>query len=282
VVVRTVALLGLVLLLALAAAALVRWRRRRRAAALRRLQRSPFSPEWRSVLRRNVPLYRRLSDAERARLEGHVQVFLAEKRFEGCGGLELTDEIRVTIAAQACLLLLGHDAGGYPELRSILVYPSTVVPEYVEPEVDGDLVHEPEPLVGESWAHGTVILAWDDVLDGAATADDGWNVVLHEFAHQLDQETGDADGTPHLDTLAATKRWRRVMREHLAALRQAADQGRPTLLDPYGAEDPAEFFAVATECFFEQPLELKLEHPELYRELSAFYRLDPVSWHAPG
>jgi Mlc titration factor MtfA (ptsG expression regulator) len=229
-----------------------------------------------------MPLYGRLSDAERARLEGHVQVFLAEKHFVGCGGLELTDEIRVTIAAQACLLLLGRDVDGYPELRSILVYPTTVVPEHVEPLVDGELVHEPEPLVGESWAHGTVVLAWDDVLDGAATADDGWNVVFHEFAHQLDQETGDSDGTPHLDTLAGLRRWRRVMREHYTALREAADEGRPTLLDPYGAEDPAEFFAVVTECFFEQPLDLKLEHPELYRELAAYYRLDPVSWHAPG
>lgn len=278
---RVAALLGVLVLVAIALAT-VWWRRRRRAVSRERLRAQPFPPAWRRLLERNMPLYGRLSAPERERLEGHIQVFLVEKRFEGCGGLEMTDEVRVTVAAQACLLLLEHDIGCYSDLRSILVYPTTVVPEYAHMPQHGGIVHEPAPVLGESWGHGAVILAWDDVQRGAATIDDGRNVVFHEFAHQLDQEAGEADGTPHLDNISAFRTWGRVMREHFVRLREATEEGRPTLLDPYGATNPAEFFAVATEYFFERPLALRREHPELYRELSSYYRVDPVSWLEPG
>lgn len=276
-----------ILLLLLLAAALVaaavllrrRWKRARRD----RLRQRPFPAEWRGVLERSLPLYRRLPDAERERLHGHVQVFLDEKSFEGCGGLALTDEIRVTIAAQACLLLLNmEDADYYSRLRSILVYPSTMVPAYAHRAAHGTLTSEPQPVLGESWGHGTVILSWDSVRSGASAVDDGRNVVFHEFAHQLDQEDGDADGTPPLESFSAFLTWGRVMQEHYAKLRRAAEQGRPTLLDEYGATNPAEFFAVATECFFEKPLQLKRKHPALYEELAAYYRLDPSAWTRPA
>lgn len=279
---RGVALLGVLILIVIAVAALLRWRRKRRAVSRERLRAQTFPPDWLRLLERNMPLYGRLSPLERERLEGHIQVFLAEKRFEGCGGLEITDEIRVTIAAQASLLLLEHDIGCYSDLRSILVYPTTVVPEYADRLGHGGVIHEPGPVLGQSWAHGTVILVWDDVRRGAATIDDGRNVVFHEFAHQLDQEAGEADGTPHLDSISAFRTWGRVMQEHFVRLREAVENGQPALLDQYGATNPAEFFAVATEYFFERPAALRREHPELYRELAAYYRLDPVSWHDPA
>lgn len=274
-------LLLLLVLAAAGAAALVRWWARRRSAGRDRQRARPFPTAWTRMLERNLPLYGRLSPGERERLHGHVQVFLAEKRFEGCGGLELTDEIRVTIAAQACLLLLNQDTDYYPGLRSILVYPSTVVPEYApRAAVPGELQHEPEPVVGQSWSQGAVVLTWDGVRRGAATMDDGRNVVFHEFAHQLDQETGGADGVPHMRSVSAMRAWGRVMRDHYQELRQAAETGGPTVMDRYGATNPAEFFAVATESFFERPLGLRREHPDLYRELVDYYRVDPSSWHA--
>ena len=277
---RPLPLLGILILAALVVVALVRWRRRRRAGARERQRTRPVPPAWERALERNIPLYRKLSAEERERLHGHIQVFLAEKRFEGCGGLEITDEIRVTIAAQACLLLLNQEADYYPELRSILVYPSTVVPELAPRRtVPGEVMHEPVPVVGQSWSEGAVILTWDGVRRGAATMDDGRNVVFHEFAHQLDQATGEADGVPHMRSISAMRTWGRVMRDHYQRLREGAQSAGAGAIDRYGATNPAEFFAVATESFFERPIPLRREHPELYRELADYYRVDPAAWH---
>jgi Mlc titration factor MtfA (ptsG expression regulator) len=241
----------------------------------------PFPAAWRDILLRTFPLYERLPDPDRDRLDGLIQVFLAEKNIEGCGGLELTDEIRVTIAAQACVLLLHLDHANYfADLRSILVYPSTVVPVYAHEHEHGAVAEEVEPVLGQSWSHGTIILAWDSVKRGSAIPNDGRNVTLHEFAHQLDQETGEADGTPYLDTPSAMRAWSAVMGEHYIALRSAVEDGRKTLLDDYGATNPAEFFAVATEFFFEKPLQLQRKHPALYDELAEYYGQDPASWRA--
>lgn len=271
-------LLGVVLLVC----AVLFWRSRR-AARRAELQEQPFPAAWHEILLRGFPLYRHLSAADQERLHGHVQVFLAEKSFEGCGGLELTDEIRVTIAAQACILLLNlQDAGYYSRLHSILVYPSTVVPVYAHAQAHGSLAPEEQPVLGQSWEHGTVILSWDSVKQGAIAPHDGRNVVFHEFAHQLDQETGDADGTPYLDSFSALRTWGAVMQEHYAGLRKAVEDGRKTLLDEYGATNPAEFFAVATEYFFEKPLQLKRRHPALYEELAEYYGQDPASWTQQG
>ena len=244
-----------------------------------RLRASPFPDDWRRTIERNVPIVLRLPPADRQELYGHVQVFLAEKHFEGAGSLELTDEIRVTIAAQACLLLLHRDTDYYPLLTSIIVYPSTyVVPE--EHSLGGGIWEEGEhDLLGHtSRSLSALVLAWDSTLHGARDMRDGENVVLHEFAHQLDFEQGDVNGTPALDSNQSYASWARVLGAEYDALRRASDEGRPSVLDEYGAENPAEFFAVATEAFFERPIALRAKHAALYEELRAFYQQDPASW----
>lgn len=243
---------------------------------------APFPGAWRHTLERNVPLYARLPAARRRELEGLIQVFLDEKNFEGAGGLRMTDEIRVTVAAQACTLLLGRDTDFYPKMRSVVVYPSAFVAERRE-VVDGGIVTEgPEARLGESWGLGAVVLSWDDVRAGAREVDDGHNVVFHEFAHQLDAESGDTDGVPVLEGSGPLRAWARVLGAEFQALRDAAEQGLPSVLDDYGATHPAEFFAVATEAFFETPHALRATHPELYRQLQAFYRQDPGLWVDEG
>lgn len=252
--------------------AFVQWRRER-------LRRRPFPLAWRRVLRRRVPYVRRLPADLQLQLKGHIQVFLAEKPFIGCAGLTVTEEMRVTIAAQACLLLLNHPRPHYfPELRQILVYPGAFVVDRVHHDGGGVLRDQRRVLSGESWSQGQVILSWQDALDGAAVADDGRNVVIHEFAHQLDQETGRANGAPWLPSRARLRRWSRVFNDEYARLRQELDAGVPSLLGEYAASEPAEFFAVASEVFFEQPQQLRDEAPALYRELAGFYRVDPALW----
>jgi Mlc titration factor MtfA (ptsG expression regulator) len=248
-----------------------------------RLRSQPFDPEWIAILYRNFPIFTRLSNEDRSELLGHIQVFLGEKHFEGCGGLELTDEIRVTIAAQACLLLLHRDTDYYPELTSILVYPTGYTEEGVR-HIGGGIWEEgPEHRLGHTARGlGALVLAWDAVSHGARDASDGQNVVLHEFAHQLDFENRTADGTPALDTHAQYLAWARVMSAEFGALRAAEMEGVPTVLDRYGATNAIEFFAVATEAFFERPRELKQKHPELYAELQAFFRQNPVEFSAEG
>jgi Mlc titration factor MtfA (ptsG expression regulator) len=246
-----------------------------------RLKAEPFPEAWEAALRANVPLYGRLPEADRAELRGHVQVLLAEKHFEGCGGLELTDEIRVTIAAQAAMLLLHRETDYYPKLVTVLVYPSAYVAPSVE-HVGGGLVLEGESArLGESWQTGVVILSWDDVRRGATDPRDGHNVVLHEFAHQLDGQDGSANGAPILERRSQYVTWARVLGEEYEELRRDAERGRKSVLDDYGATNPAEFFAVATECFFEKPAPMQKKHPALYEELKAYYQQDPLA-HAAG
>jgi Mlc titration factor MtfA (ptsG expression regulator) len=248
------------------------FKRRRR----RRLLSKPFPAEWLNFIRKNMPLYARLPQADRRELEGLVQIFLAEKSFEGCGGLELTDEIKVTIAAQACLLLLHRETDIYPRLITILVYPSAYVAKAHEP-IGGGIALEGESVhLGESWSSGVVVLSWDEVRAGASDIHDGQNLVLHEFAHQLDREDGEINGTPLLEQRSQYLTWGRVLSAEYERLQRDSRLGRVTVLDDYGATDPAEFFAVATECFFEKPRLLQKRHPELYDELKSFYRQDPA------
>ncbi len=244
-----------------------------------RLRATPFPQEWRLALERNFPVFNRLSAADQTELLGHIQVFLAEKHFEGCDGLMLTDEMRVTIAAQACLLLLHRETDYYPDLTSILVYPSGYTEESVR-HVGGGIWEEgPEDRLGHT-GRGlrALVVAWDAARHGARDPSDGQNVVLHEFAHQLDFENRDADGTPALETHAQYTAWARVMSAEFNALRVAASQGMPTVLDGYGATNPIEFFAVATEAFFERPRALKERHPALYGELQRFFKQDPITF----
>lgn len=253
-----------------------------RGSRRRRLLGQPFPPEWEEILSRNVALYRYLPELLKKELHGHINVFLGEKNFEGCGGLKITDEIRVTIAAQACILLLNRAKPTYyPTLYSILVYPSAYVAKQVT--VDG-MQHTEEMSVrgGESWTRGEVVLAWDFVRKAAIDLAFGHNVVLHEFAHQLDQEDGSANGAPILGKSTSYKTWARVLSKEYEDLRQSALSGRKDIMDAYGATNPAEFFAVATETFFEKPKQMKIIHPELYEELRSYYGLDPLKWFEEG
>jgi Mlc titration factor MtfA (ptsG expression regulator) len=243
-----------------------------------KLRSTPFPPEWLGILEKNYPLYKRLPPADQEELRGHIQVFVGEKRFEGCGGLELTDEIRVTIAAQACLLLLHRNTNYYRHLTSILVYPSTYVAKIVKPGSLEIVTEADNPRLGEAWPHGTVVLSWDDIRRGAADIHDGHNVVLHEFAHVLDDETGAAEGAPVLARRSMYVAWARVLGRTYEELQRDTMLGNPTVLNKYGATNPAEFFAVATEAFFEKPTQLKKKHPELYDELEEFFRQDPETY----
>jgi MtfA peptidase len=246
-----------------------------------RLRAEATPAEWRGILERSYPLFNRLTAADQSELLGHIKVFLAEKNFEGCGGLELTDEIRVTIAAQACLLLLHRDTDYYPNLTSVLVYPSGYT-AHESRYIGGGLWEEgPEDRLGHT-AHNlrALVIAWDAARHGASDPHDGENVVLHEFAHQLDFENQSADGTPDLETRADYDSWSRVMTREFERLRQSIPYDHDGVLDIYGAQNPTEFFAVATEAFFERPRALKSRHPDLYAALSGFFRQDPVAFSA--
>jgi len=210
-------------------------------------------------------------------LQGHIQVFLAEKRFEGAAGLVITDEIRVTIAAQACMLLLHRDTDYYPGLSSIIVYPHEYVTRHTERSPGGFVQEGTQARLGESSTRGAVVLSWDHVRAGASDVDDCRNVVFHEFAHQLDAEGGRVDGVPLLPQRSSYIAWARILGAEYEKLRKHTARGHRALLDRYGATSPAEFFAVATECFFQSPAQMRDEHPELYEELKAYYRQDPAA-----
>ena len=250
------------------------WLRERRRS---RLRLSPFPREWRAILERDVPLYRRLSEVDQDELWGHIQVFLAEKRFEGAGGLTITDEIRVTIAAHACILLLHRATDCYPGLYTIIVYPGTYVADRPVREPIGIVTERVETRLGESSSRGAIVLSWDAVETAASDVGDCRNVVLHEFAHQLDAEDGSVDGAPALADRSRYVAWARILGREYERLRRDTALGRQTVLDRYGATSPVEFFAVTTECFFTRPELLKVRHPELYAELQQYYRQDPAA-----
>lgn len=246
-----------------------------------RLPTGPIPDAWYGIVEQNVPLARGLSVRERERLLRLVQLFLSEKHFEGAAGLTITDEIRVTIATEACLLLLHLEGPCYPMLRTVLVYPRGFVPKLVQTARTGQIVSPSVPLMGESWRDGVVVISWDDTVREAREPTEGSNVVLHEFAHQLDTEDGFADGAPILPR-SALHTWGRVLSTEYERLREDAAHGRQSTLDPYGATNPAEFFAVATEAFFVKPVQLERDHPDLYKQLQHFYRQDPARRVAPS
>ncbi len=246
----------------------------------KKIQEGDFPGAWLEILKTNFPIYQQLTAADQRELQGHILVFLDEKMFEGCGGLEINDEIRLTIAAQACLLLLHREPAYYPTLRTILVYPSSYLAKHPHDEKKKD--HR----LGESWQFGPVVLAWDSSRRGGKNAFDGHNVVMHEFAHQLDQMDGGADGAPTLGRgkerarrMQLYRSWALVFSRDFECLQKKAAKGKKTVIDHYGATNPAEFFATATEAFFEKPRQLKKKRPELYEELRAYYKQDPVAWH---
>jgi Mlc titration factor MtfA (ptsG expression regulator) len=253
------------------------WHERKRDKILE----APFPEAWQRTLEKNVAHYPRLSAEAQQRLRDLTQVFIAEKHWEGCGGLALTDEMRVTIAAQACLLVLELPHRMYQDVEDILVYPSAVKrperPQGVFVRSPDLVASGPVALLGEAHLRGPVVLAWDRVLRDGQRPDDGHNLVYHEFAHKLDMLDGSADGTPPLQDRQALARWAKVCEAAFLSLRDKAERGAPTLLDSYGATNEAEFFAVATEHFFDRPRSLHEHLPALYDVLASFYRQDPAA-----
>lgn len=237
----------------------------------------PFPDNWQQMLEEYTPLYRRLPENLKPQLHGLIHLFLDEKTFIGCRGQQINDFVKVTIAAQACILLLNRPTKCYPRLSTVYVYPQSYVVD-IKRHDDGLIVEGKDIRLGESWHNGPVVLAWDGVANAACGVQPGQNVVLHEFAHQLDQEDGDLNGTPLLDSTAAYRTWTDVLGDEYENLCETIDIGGDSILDDYGATNPAEFFAVATEAFFESPDPLLWHHPRLYEELKNFYKLDPASW----
>ncbi|NES95044.1 MAG: zinc-dependent peptidase [Desertifilum sp. SIO1I2] len=250
---------------------LKRWQRQR-------IKRRCFPPLWQAIVENNVAMYWALTPQERRRLQGHIQVFLSEKQFIGCQGLQVTLEMKLTIAAVSCLLLLNERGTYFPKLQSILIYPNTYFVKEVTSN-DGYIMEETQVArLGESWSRDQLVLSWEQVQRDTQNWKDGHNVILHEFAHQLDQEDGRAEGVPILLQKLDYEIWSKVMLREYQNLCINVEKGMKTTLDYYGATNPAEFFAVATETFFEKPRQLRKKHPELYEQLQHYYQLDPAQW----
>ena len=237
-----------------------------------------FSKDYLKILDANFEIYKKLPQEQQKKLFGLIHLFLDEKDFTACEGLEITDEIRVTIAAQACLLLLNNKTQPwYRKLHTILVYPTAYVAKSKSHEAnvvsEGDSVR-----LGESWGGGSIVLSWSHSRHGGVNFEDGQNVILHEFAHQLDQVDGPADGVPNFDNLTNYMDWAKILGSEYKRLVHKTIKNQKTLLDKYGATNEAEFFAVATECFFEKPKQMSKKHPKLYSSLTKYYGLNPCEW----
>ena len=269
-----ISLLVLLLILAAVIFRVVYWPRLR----LTRIEKQAFPEPWQQTLIARLPFVAKIPLAEQKQLQLLIKVFLADKTFYGCAGLEIDDDIRVTVAAQACLLILNQNRIPYPDLDSILIYPSTFVATREVANELGLVSTNHIAMLGESWSQGKVVLAWDNVKKGVMNLQDGHNVVLHEFAHQLDHESGSTNGVPALSTRGAYRSWAHTFSEEFEELQKDAVRGRHSLMDHYGATNPAEFFAVATETFFERPKEMAAYHQELYQQLKNYYKLDPGQW----
>ncbi|MDZ4730801.1 MAG: zinc-dependent peptidase [Xanthomonadales bacterium] len=267
-------LFALVIVAIVLALLIPRWR-------LKRAINAPFPTDWVEVLEKNIQVYRNLPMPLRLQLRKLIKQFLHQKTFSGSGGLEITDEICVTIAAEACMLILNRNSDVYPALRYIIVYPTGFIAQHRNFDDAGVLQAQSRDLLGESWHNGKVILAWDSVLRGARNFVDGQNVVLHEFAHQLDSESGSTNGAPLLAGASSYRSWAAVLSKEFNELQDDTRHSKRSLMDHYGATNPAEFFAVATETFFEKPVQMAKHHEELFEILKSYYRIDPREWQQP-
>jgi Mlc titration factor MtfA (ptsG expression regulator) len=253
---------------------MLHWFRDRRR---RKLLSEPFPAEWEAVLR-ELSFYRLLTPVEQEQLQHDVRIFVAEKNWEGVHGLELTDAMRVRIAAHACYLILGLDLSCYDRTMSILVYPNA----YSVPEqfaiAGGGVIEGRSQRLGENWYRGPIILSWPDVLAAGSEGARTGNLVYHEFAHELDTLNGrNVDGRPVLDAPDLARRWEPVMSRAYERLCIDCQYGRPTLLDCYGTKNRGEFFAVATEVFFQQPVRMLRREQEVYELFAQYYRQDPAA-----
>jgi Mlc titration factor MtfA (ptsG expression regulator) len=250
------------------------WFKRRRR---RQIRSRPFPEAWRQLLEQDVSFYRRLNETERAKLRTDLPIFVAEKNWEGCGGLILTDETKVTISAFVCLMTLGFEDEFFDHVKSILVYPTSYVAQGRTVTEGGLVIEGDSHREGEAWWRGPVIVAWDEAVECSRGESNGRNLVVHEFAHQLDMQNGQiVDGTPPLSSAEEFQRWQKVMNDEYEDLVERCTSGRHSLLDCYGATNIAEFFAVASETFFERPRALRIRHPALYEILQNYYRQNPA------
>ncbi|MDO8651183.1 MAG: zinc-dependent peptidase [Undibacterium sp.] len=238
----------------------------------------PFPKHFSKILRKNIPHYLKMPADLQLQLKRLIRQFLHEKKFIGCDGFIITDEVKVTIAGKASLLLLNRPSLVYPDLKMILVYPSAFIVPRIEMGSGGVVTHSNQTLSGESWSDGRVILAWDHIQQNKSNLPDGHDVVLHEFAHQLDSESGRTNGAPQMST-AHYRHWSEVLSAEFALLQQAADHQVKSALDYYGATSPAEFFAVATETFFQKTEQMARYHPALFEQFRAYYQVDPRDWN---
>ncbi len=266
----------------LAGLALIAWlviapllARRRRTA----LARQGLGREQHRILREQLPCYARLPPPLRTRLDQLTAAFLGEKEFVGCQGLTITPAMKLLISAQACLLVLARDEHAYDALRSVLVYPAAFVVREEWQDDNGVVTEEERVLAGQAWDVSRILLSWEDFRNAHA-GPAPYNIVVHEFAHYLDHDAGGTPGAARNTTAADQQRWEQVLQKEFDLLCAAVEHGRETFLDPYAAEDLAEFFAVSSEAFFDAPQRLLQHHPALYRELAGWYQLDPAHWRA--
>ena len=239
-----------------------------------------LSDAERKIVSAQVPLTDRLPAQYRLAFEGKMALFLHQVTFIGCNGLEVTEEMALSIAAQACLLVVNSDTW-YDHLTTVLIYPSAFKSRGKRFN-KGVVTERDEIRLGESWSRGPVILSWAHSTQGAANAGDGHNVVLHEFAHQIDDLSGHTDGAPLMNKGQSFGEWSDVFIDAFARHREHVEAGRKTVIDPYGAEGPEEYFAVAVEVFFEKAPQLKREEPEVYAQLAQLLQIDPATWSEPN
>ncbi len=269
----------LIILFCVIAAAALAWfiRNRLRQRHLQTLFSTPLDSHHIEILESNMALYTSLPQDLQSQLHGLIQIFLDDKTFIS-RGIEITDEIKLTIAGNACLLLLQSKTKVFPGFTSILVYPDTYVAH--QTTHDGSLqTIETSRRAGESWMRGPIVLSWGDVLRGSTDAKDGHNVVIHEFAHKLDEQTGNMDGLPLLREQSHYADWSTTLGAEYISLQERAKRGKNRVMDTYGTVSPPEFFAVATESFFEKSDQMKKRLPDLYQQLKTFYNVDPSTWH---
>ncbi len=251
------------------------WLKRRRR---RQLLAEPFPEAWMTTLNEVVGHYALLTESDQRKLRDITRILIAEKDWEGCRGLVLTDEIRVTVAALASILILGVDGFFFDNVQTLLVYPNAYVVKEERVIEGGATLEEESDRLGEAHYNGPILLSWAEIRANAIEPGFGQNLVFHEFAHKLDMLNGAFDGTPKLPSRELADRWARIMDREYRALQKAERRRQETLLDPYGATDPAEFFAVATECFFDSPRAMRSEYPELYQLFCDYFCQDPAGW----
>ncbi len=267
----------IILGIALLVAAFVLYRGYAKQRRREKVLASSLTPEQRATVERLVPLVRRLPPDMRSALEGKINLFLEQITFRGENGVEVTEDMKLSIAAQACLLVVNSPVW-YETLRTVLLYPSAFLTN--RDTHDGFVVYENKhATLGESWPRGPVILSWDHALHGGLDAEDGHNVVIHEFAHQLDGLSGQTNGIPLLRKGQAYAGWERAMLDAYQDQVQRVENGESTLIDPYGASNHQEFFAEAIVTFFERPRAMRDQMPALYEQFATLLALDPAGWH---